>query len=266
MTSVANEVTARRAGLRADVVTVGIRALRNLRRDPEAVVPPLIVGAFFYIINIGTLQALSESAGGVPNFKAFQLPTAIIFATTGVSRAASLVTDIQDGYFDRLLLTPVRRSALLLGLLVSDFTLAVLVSVPIIGFGYVIGVRFETGLAGILVLVVMVGIWTIGFAGFSYAVALKTGNPAAVNQTFLIFFPFAFLTTGSLPQEALTGWLAAIVVFNPVTYVLAGWRSLISGGWDASALAGALAAILGVAAVSLGLAAAALRGRTSRNG
>ena len=40
------------------------------------------------------------------DFKAFQLPVAIIFAVTGISRASALVTDIQSGYFDRLLLTP----------------------------------------------------------------------------------------------------------------------------------------------------------------
>ena len=37
------------------------------------------------------------------SYKNFQLPTAIIFAVTGISRATALVTDIQTGYFDRLL-------------------------------------------------------------------------------------------------------------------------------------------------------------------
>ena len=45
---------------------------------------------------------------------------AIIFAVTGVSRASALVTDIQGGYFDRLLLTPIRRPSLLLGLMAAD--------------------------------------------------------------------------------------------------------------------------------------------------
>jgi ABC-2 type transport system permease protein len=40
---------------------------------------------------------------------------AIAFAVTGMSRAPTLVTDIQSGYFDRLCMTPVRRVALLLG-------------------------------------------------------------------------------------------------------------------------------------------------------
>src|SRR3712207_7371707 len=57
---------------------------------------------------------------------------------------------------------------------------------------------------------------------FPYTIALRTGNPAAVNSSFVLFFPFAFLTTTFLPQEALTGWLATVADFNPVTYLLAG--------------------------------------------
>ena len=51
------------------------------------------------------------------------MPACIIFGVTGISRAGVLVTDIQDGYFDRLLLTPVRRLALLLGMMVADIVL-----------------------------------------------------------------------------------------------------------------------------------------------
>ena len=45
-------------------------------------------------------------------------------ASPACSRAGSLVLDVQDGYFDRLLLTPVRRLAILLGHMVADVTVA----------------------------------------------------------------------------------------------------------------------------------------------
>jgi ABC-2 type transport system permease protein len=84
-----------------------------------------------------------------------------------------------------------------------------------------------------------------------------------VSSSFLLFFPFAFLTTSTLPQEALTGWLATVADYNPVTYLLAGLRSL-NEGWDAGALAQAMAAVLGMGAVSMAMCFAALRGRTAR--
>jgi ABC-2 type transport system permease protein len=174
------------------------------------------------------------------------------------------VADIQDGYFDRLLLTPVSRVSLLLGLMLADFVLVVLLAVPVVVLGLIIGVTFETGLLGILALILFGGLWGLAFTGFSYAIALKTGNPAAVNTSFLLFFPFAFLTTSSAPKEQLTGWLGAVATYNPVTYILEAMRSLILG-WDAAEVAKGLVSVAGVGAVSGTLAMLALRGRVSRD-
>jgi ABC-2 type transport system permease protein len=79
-----------------------------------------------------------------------------------------------------------------------------------------------------------------------------------------LFFPFLFLTTAYLPEEALTGWLATVSDYNPVTYLLAGMRSLVSDGWDTGYLLQSAAAIVGVGIVSIGLSLMALHGRTRR--
>ena len=259
----AGDVIARHAGFARDLVSVAIRALRQIPREPEAIIPALIIPVFFYVVNVGSLSNVAGAAG-VSDFKAFQLPVAIIFAVTGVSRASALVSDINDGYFDRLLMTPMSRPALLLGLMVADFALVIALSIPVILLGAVVGVSFVTGFAGILVFLLLAGAWGLAFTGFPYAIALKTGNPAAVNSSFLLFFPFAFLTTAFLPQEALTGWLSTVATYNPVTYVLAALRSLVTGGWELTPLLQGIAAILAVAAVSHTLAFMALRGRVSR--
>ena len=107
----------------------------------------------------------------------------------------------------------------------------------------------------------MAAAWGLVFTGFPYAIALKTGNPAAVNSSFLLFFPFAFLTTGFVPEQDLTGWLATVADYNPVTYLLAGMRSLLMVGWDWTAIGQAFLAIALVGAVSFWLALAAFRGR-----
>lgn len=258
------EVRARHVGFFNDVISVARRALRLIPRDIEGVVPALIVPVFFYVVNVGSLQNITESAAPGFDFKAFQLPVAIIFAVTGISRASTLVIDIQDGYFDRLLMTPLSRRALLLGLMVSDFVLVVALSIPVVIMGFAVGVRFETGLAGIVLFLLMAAAWGLAFTGFPYAIALKTGSPAAVNSSFLLFFPFAFLTTAFVPEQAMTGWLATIATYNPVTYLLEALRSLIMEGWEVSSLLKGTAAVVGVGLVSQALAFAALRGRVKR--
>ncbi len=257
-------IVARHAGFVRDLTSVAIRALRQIPREPEAIIPALIVPLFFFIVNVGALTNVAEAVG-VSDFKAFQLPVAIIFAVTGISRASALVSDINDGYFDRLLLTPMSRPALLLGLMVADFALVIALSIPVLIFGAIIGVQFATGIAGVLLFLLLAGLWGLAFTGFPYAIALKTGNPAAVNSSFLLFFPFAFLTTSFLPQEALTGWLSTVATYNPVTYVLAALRSLLTDGWQLTPLLQGTIAIVAVALVSHTLAFLALRGRVSRS-
>ncbi len=256
---------ARKAPAVHDFFTIASRSVRGVFREPEFFIPALIVPVFFFVVNVGALQDFAEQSGTVADFKAFQLPVAIVFAVTGVSRASALVTDIQSGYFDRLLLTPIRRPMLLLGLMAADIVSIVLLTIPVLILGLLLGVSFVTGILGMIVFIAYGAMWGLAFAGFPYAIALKTGNPAAVNSSFILFFPFAFLTTSFLPMEALTGWLATIAKYNPVTYVLDGLRSLITVGWDWEALAKGAGASLALMVISFGLASIAMRGRIAKD-
>ena len=257
-------IRARPGGFLHDVTAIAGRALRAVPRDVEAVIPPIFIALFFFLVNIGTLQDITES--NIPGFdvKAFQMPTAILLGVTGVSRAYALVLDVQDGYFDRLLLTPIRRLAILLGHLAADVAVACALTIPILAMGFALGVRFETGPLGVVAFILLAGLWSLAFAGFGYAIALKTGNPAAVNSSFLLFFPFLFLTSSYVPREQLSGWLDTVATINPVTYLLEGMRSLIMRGWQWEELGQALIAIGVVGAISMSMCFAALRGRTKR--
>jgi ABC-2 type transport system permease protein len=221
------------------------------------------VPAFFYVVNLGALENVTSHAGGL-DYKAFAIPMAIAFAVTGMTRAPALVTDIQGGYFDRLCLTPIRRSALLLGLMVADVVVLVTLCIPVLVMGFAVGVRFETGLGGVVLFVVICGLWGLVFTGFPYAVALKTGSPAAVNACFVVFFPLFFLTDAIVPKGVLTGWFSTVATYNPVTYLLGALRSLITSGWNGVALLEGVAALVGIGCLSMSLAFLALRGRVRR--
>jgi ABC-2 type transport system permease protein len=258
-------VRARPAGLVHDITSIAGRALRAVPRDVEAVVPPVFIALFFFVVNIATLEELTET---IPNFDytAFQMATAILLGVTGVSRAPALVLDVQNQYFDRLLLTPVRRSAILLGHMAADVAVSAVLTVPIITLGVILGVDFVGGPLGVVVFIALASLWSLAFAGFGYAIALKTGNPAAVNSAFLLFFPFLFLTSSYVPREQLSGWLDAVAGFNPVTYILDGLRSLVIGdSWQWGDLAQACVAIAVVGVASMAMCFAALRGRTNRS-
>jgi ABC-2 type transport system permease protein len=257
-------VRARPAGSVRDVMAIAGRALKAVPRELESVIPPIFIALFFFIVNIGTLQRLTEQHISGFDIKAFMLPTAVMIGVTGVSRAGALVLDIQGGYFDRLLLTPVRRLAILVGHMVADVAIACMLTIPILVMALVLGVHLSAGPVGVVAFVVMAGLWSLAFAGFGYAIALKTGNPAAVNSSFLLFFPFLFMTSSYVPRAQLSGWLKDIAAWNPVTYVLEGQRSLVTHGWQWDLLGKSLLAIAVVGVISMSLCLAALRGRTSR--
>ena len=212
-------IRARKAGFIRDLISVSERAIRSVFRDPETTIPALVIPVFMYLMTVGALEDFAENIPGL-DYRAFQLPVAVLFAVTGISRATTVVADIQSGYFDRLVMTPVNRLALLLGLMIADFMLVILLTIPVIIMGFIAGVWFETGVAGILLFMVLAGIWGLIFSGFPYAIAFKTGNAAAVNISFLLFFPFLFMTSLFVPQEAMTGWMSAAADYNPVTYIL----------------------------------------------
>ena len=257
-------VRARPAGAFHDVFAIAGRALRAVPRDLEAIVPPVFIAIFFFIVNIGTLENLTQNNIQGFDYTAFEMATAVLLGVTGVSRAQAVVVDVQSGYFDRLLLTPVRRSAILVGHMVADVTVSSILCVPILALAFALGIDFQTGALGVLAFIVIAALWSLSFAGFGYAIALKTGNPAAVNSSFLLFFPFLFLTSSYVPRDQLSGWLDTVAGWNPVTYLLEGMRSLALSGWHWDDLGKAFVAVLFVFLVSFGLCFAALRSRVNQ--
>ena len=77
-----SNVQARPSGFFRDLWTIAMRAIRAVPREPEAFLPALFIPAFFFTVNVGALQDLTEAIPGAGDFsyKNFQLPTAIIFA------------------------------------------------------------------------------------------------------------------------------------------------------------------------------------------
>ena len=178
------------------------RALRQIPREPTSVIPAVFVPAFFYIVNLGALENVANRAAGF-DYKAFLIPMAIAFAVTGMSRAPTLVTDIQRGYFDRLCLTPVRRSALLLGLMVADVVVIVAsVRARCWPSASRSGVRFATGPAGRAGLRRDLGPLGSRLHRLPLRGRPQDGEPGRGRApTFVVFFPLFFLSDAVVPKQ-----------------------------------------------------------------
>jgi len=173
-----------------------------------------------------------------------------------VNTGTNLAEDIESGFFNRLALTPLRRVALIAGLLVGVGLLGGLQSVVYILIGLIAGAHLDAGVGGALVVVVLGAFTALGFGALGCFVALRTGSGEAVQGLFPLFFVFIFLSSSNLPRQLLkTGWFHTIATWNPISYLIEGFRSLFITGWDLAALGRGFAVAAGLLAIGLLLVA-----------
>jgi ABC-2 type transport system permease protein len=259
---------AAQAGLLTEIALVTRRNLLTILRTPQAIVPPLIISIFFLVIYNSTLGEAANFLPGLSgnSYLGFILPLSIVSASLSGSgiAAQNLVRDIETGYFDKLLLTPVSRTALLLGPIIAGAIILGLQAALVVLVATFMGLESATGILGILALIGLAVLLGLGFAGFTVSAALGSGSAAVTQAASFLFFPLTFLTASFVPLELLSGWLEVAARINPITYVLEAMRSLLNEGWNTTALLQGVVAcvILGVAMYAL--AAYALRVRTRR--
>jgi ABC-2 type transport system permease protein len=243
------------------------RSLVTIARAPEALLPPVFISLFFLVIYQSTLGKAASSIPGISgSYLGFILPLSIVSsALSGAGIAAqNLVRDLERGYFDKLLLTPVSRPVLLLGPILAGSVILGLQAAIVVGVALLLGLHSATGALGLLAVIGMAVLLGTGFAGFTVSAALGSGSAAATQGASFIFFPLTFLAPTFVPLDLLSGWLKAAAQANPITYVLEAMRAILNEGWNGTAIwQGALACLI-LAVVTYALAAVALRVRTRR--
>jgi ABC-2 type transport system permease protein len=230
-----------------ETLLLGRRAVREIARYPEATIPTLFIPLFFLAVNVGQVSETFPSTTPFlrgQGYVAFQLPVSLMFAVATATSGLALVTEIDNGYFDKLLVAPIRRSSIILGRLTADFVRGIGTSAFVILAGIAFGARIESGPLGALVIVLLSALFGVAYAGFAILVALRTRNVQATNTSFLLFFPLLFLTPNFVPFDRLAPLMETLARLNPVSYVIVGLRSLVIDGWDAGKLAACLAVIV----------------------
>ena len=237
--------------LRRQVGVLARRSVVRTLRQPAQVVPALVFPLMLLAINAGGL----DEATKIPGFPAdsyvtfalgFTFVQGAVFAT--MSAGTDLARDVETGFLNRLALTPLHRTALLLGLLGGALILGLMQAATYLIAGWAAGADFASGLAGIPVIVALALMTTLAFGSVGAMVALRTGNGEAVQGMFPLLFVFLFLSSMALPRNLIEqDWFRTVATWNPVSYLIEGVRSLIVTGWDGEALAlgfGVAAAIL----------------------
>lgn len=215
---------------------LSIRSIRQIWRPLLALIPSLFIPVFFFIVNSQALQAFSQ-APGFPqdiSYKDFIAPVAIftaIFFSVG-NAGIELVQDIDNGYFKKLIIMPINRLAIILGRLSEVAVLSVIQGGVVLVLLLATGVKFKTGVLGILAIFAMLILFAMGWSCISMIAALRTQNARLVQSMFILVFPFLYVTTSQAPKHMLPPTFATLATYNPVTYVIEGTRALVLSGWN----------------------------------
>jgi ABC-2 type transport system permease protein len=241
------------------------RALRNSFRRPQFLAPLLVFPSMFLAVNVGGLQQTTELPGfeDVNGFLDFQLAAAITQSILlgGVIAGVASALEIEGGFFDRLVASPVPRSALIAGRLIAVGVLAIGQAVWFLALGLIFGAEIVAGVPGVLIVVALSVVAAIGFGAVGLLLAYRAKNASTVQGIFPLVFVVLFVSSAFFPRGLLEPPADWVADYNPLSYIAEGMRDPIISSITASTVAEGFAAALLVVVVFTGLSLVALRGR-----
>ena len=199
------------------------RSLNRIRRIPAAIVPTVAMPIFLLVAFSGSFSAITQ----IPSFPTDNIlnwvaPYAIIQGASfsGANAAQAVAADLENGFYDRLLMAPASRLSLMMAPVAASLARVVIPFVVVISLAVIGGARFEGGVLGVVTLLVAAA----GFAavatlwGLGIVYRMKTQRSGALVQVGI--FVAMFLSIGQVPLSVMEGWLHGVARVNPITNVL----------------------------------------------
>ncbi len=237
------------------------RALNEILRVPGAAIPGVLAPTIFML----GLSSVFGKASSLPGFTAedfmtFIVPVGLLQGAgfTGAATGVNLARDIEQGWFDRLVLCPAPRSTLLTGVVASAGLRALLPGTFLLIVAFSLGVDVPSALGLVLAVFLVMGL-ACAMACFSVVIALRFRTQQAAPLMQIASFIGVLFTTSYAPKALLQPWLQTASDINPVTHILEGVRQGFVGDVSWAQTWPALLAVFGLIAVFGAIAARGLR-------
>jgi ABC-2 type transport system permease protein len=247
------------------VLALGRRSTLQTFRRPQFLAPIIVFPSLFLAINTGGAGRAVDLPQFPPvnGFLDFQLAGAMLQSTmlAGVSGAIALALDIEIGFIDRLVAAPIARASFVLGRLIATAVLGVVIATWFLGIGLVFGARIEAGVAGALVVVVLVVLNAVAWGCCGAALALKSGRASVAQSIFPIVFVILFLSSAFFPRGLLLEPAKTVADLNPMSLIAEAMRDPVISGLSLEETLKGLGGIAIVAAIGTALCAWSLRAR-----
>ncbi|MGH2949385.1 MAG: ABC transporter permease [Solirubrobacteraceae bacterium] len=238
------------------------RSLNEVLRVRGALLPATIAPVIFMLGMTGQFGRLTGLEGfPTESYLSWIVPLSCLQGAgfAGAATGANLARDIEQGWFDRLLVAPVPRPLLVVGPILGAVTRSLVPATVVLLVGLALGVPLTGGVIGLVLLYVAAAGFcaTAGLWGVFMAVTFRTQQAGPLMQQGV--FLAVFLSTAYTPEILLRGWLAEAAELNPVTHVLELARQATVSGIEPS-LANTLPGLLALAGMATVLGALAMAG------
>ena len=215
------------------VGALGRRALSVQFRRAQLLMPTFMLPLMLLAV-IASGTSAGQGLRGFPDvssYLAFVVPGTVTQGTllAGLTAGIMMAADIEFGFFDRLLAAPVARTSIVLGRLAGTLGLSVLQSTFFLLVALVFGARYPGGVGAAVAAVGIAAITAVGIGGIAAAIALRTGSLSLLQSIFPFVFIMLFTAPAFFPRDLLAPVLRDLAPYNPLTYVVEGVRSLLTG-------------------------------------
>jgi ABC-2 type transport system permease protein len=224
------------------------RQARQAQRDPGPFyVLPMLPALLMTVVFIALFERIATlDRFGDTGYAEFLVPGVVVLvALLGAgATSSSLAADLRGGFFQRLRLLRAPIGSQLSGRLLFEAVRLLPGAAVVLAVGLAFGAEARNGLAGILVVVILVALLGMAYTGIFYAVAIRTRDPQTPFTLQPLGLPLAFLSTALVPLAVMPQWARILARANPVTVVVDGSREAMLGrlwsaelGWSVAVLA-----------------------------
>jgi ABC-2 type transport system permease protein len=228
------------------------RYLRLLQREPAYAGFTMAQPVVWLLLFSQLFQRVADlPTFGETDYVTYLTPGIVVMTAVMTANWAGtgFVQDMERGVMDRTLASPVRRGALLGGNLAYHMVIAVVQTLVVVGIGLALGARFDGGVAGVLLVVVVAMLLSAFFTAMSCSLALALrSQEALIGMSQMLVLPLVFLSSLLIAPELLPGWIETVARFNPVDWAAMASREVLAANpdWEVVAWRGGLLLALAV--------------------
>jgi len=256
-----------RVGPWAQVLALSGRSVLAIVRQPSVVVPSLVFPLFFVALGTSSFSRAVAIPGFpvVDSFLDFALAGSVVQGVLfgSITSATALATDIETGFFDRLLLSPSTRTGILVGRLAGAMAYGLAQTIFFVIVLIPFGLSIKSGPIGLAAMAVGGLLTALAVGAVMSAMALRTGSAEAVQGSFPLVFVLLFLSSAFFPRQTMDGAYRTIADLNPISYLVEGFRALTIGDLDLTAVIQTIGVPAVIAAGGLVLALRSLAARVA---